>query len=157
VKSVDVLSEVEEPPDWLPDIQSVASRAAERMGVRSWNISVLLCDDERISELNAEYRHIRGATDVLTFSQNEGDHVPAAEEAQLSGDVIVSLESVASNAREFGVEPREECVRVVTHALLHLGGYEHEGTSLSDAEAREHPMFSLQEDIVREIMKEQEK
>jgi probable rRNA maturation factor len=119
-------------------------------------VSVVLCDDARIAEVNKHYRGVNEATDVLTFSQNEGDRVPGSRETAVSGDIMISLETVASNAEQYGVEPRTEFTRVLAHGILHLAGYAHDGVTLADAAAASHPMLALQEEIVATLEKEQD-
>ncbi len=154
--SVDVSTEVAEPPDWLPDTQDMASRILAAIGVTSYSLSVVLCDDARITEVNNQYRGVDDATDVLTFSQNEGDLIPGSKESTVSGDIMISLESVSSNAEQFGVDSKTEFMRVLTHGILHLAGHTHEGVTLADAAASTHPMLALQEEIVATLKKEQD-
>ena len=155
MKIVDVSSEDVEPPDWLPDLVRVAGLTLETISVSDYEVSILLCTDSRIVELNSTYRGIGNPTDVLSFSQNEGDQIPTAGLDGLRGDVVISLEMVQANAEELGLSPAEEVVRVTVHGLLHLAGFEHEGMTLSDGGASEHPMLGLQEEIVDTLIKEQ--
>lgn len=153
--TVDVSAEVAEPPDWLPDTRRTATRVLAELGITRAEVSVVLCDDRRMAELNRTYRGRDEPTDVLTFSQGDGDAVPGTESGTVAGDVVISVESVHANASQYGLQPAEEFVRVLTHGILHLAGYTHEGVSLGDAEAAHHPMLGLQEKIVTTIAKEQ--
>ncbi|MBU8912519.1 MAG: rRNA maturation RNase YbeY [Spirochaetales bacterium] len=155
MKTVDVSLEDVEPPDWLPDVSSVAAFTLEAVSISNYEVGVLLCTDSRIADLNSTYRGIDGPTDVLAFSQDEGDQVPVESSDGLRGDVAISLESVQANAERFGVGAAEEIVRVAVHGLLHLAGYGHEGVTLSDSTAGKHPMLALQEQIVEALTKEQ--
>lgn len=87
-------------------------------------LSVALVDDAQIAELNERYRHRRGATDVLSFSLLEGDH--AQRRGPLLGDVIVSLETAARQARHRRRRLEDEVVRLLIHGTLHLLGHDHE-------------------------------
>lgn len=87
-------------------------------------VSVLLTDDEGISALNVEYRGVEGPTDVLSFSQHEGeDDFSSAE--NLLGDLVISVETAKRQAREQGKPLEAEIDMLVTHGLLHLLGYDH--------------------------------
>ncbi len=145
MRNVEISSEIDEPPDSLPVVPSIVEFVAASLRVDEWDLSFLLCSDARISELNEEFRGVRGPTDVLSFASEE---IP---DNRIEGDVAISLESVSQNALENGVDLREEFVRVVVHALLHLTGMEHEGVTLDSPEASKHPMIGLQEKIVREV------
>ena len=155
MKTVDVSSEDVEPPDWLPDLARAAAFTLETISIPNYEVGVLLCTDSRMADLNATYRGIAEPTDVLSFSQDEGDQVPVELSDGLRGDVVISLETVQANAERFGVGVAEEVVRVAVHGLLHLAGYGHEGVTLSDSMAGEHPMLGLQEQIVDALTKEQ--
>ena len=157
MNTVDVSTEVAEPPDWLPDTQTIVSRVLDAINEESYEVSVLLCDDERIAEINHHYRGVDGPTDVLTFSQNEGDPIPGPENEGLRGDIVVSLDSVATSAAGLGIDVRTEFIRVLTHGVLHLAGYTHEGVTLADPGASDHAMLRLQEEITRALEKEQDK
>ena len=154
MKEVELSSENVEPPDWLPDLSRAADYVYTELGRSAWDVSVLLCDDDRIAELNRTFRDIDAPTDVLTFSANADDEVLADPSAAIGGDVAISIPNVTTNAEYFGVPVTEELLRVYVHALLHLAGYTHEGVDLSSETAAAHPMLSLQERLVAGLQKE---
>jgi len=84
----------------------------------------LLADDESISILNGQYRGIEGPTDVLSFSQHEGEDEFAAEQGLL-GDVVISVETAMRQAAERGAQLDSEIDLLLVHGLLHLLGYDH--------------------------------
>jgi probable rRNA maturation factor len=97
-------------------------------------LSVVLCDDATIAELNGSYRNRPEPTDVLSFGQNgapadgaETPTVPAPRpgrgEPELLGDVVISVPFAARQAPD-GL--RREVVRLLAHGLLHLLGWDHE-------------------------------
>jgi probable rRNA maturation factor len=149
VKEVEISTEQVEPPDWLPDLDLVASATFDRVGLSHYDIRVLLCDNNRIAELNTEFRDKEGPTDVLSFV----DATPT-EGADVSGDLAISLPSVDGNAREFDVTPREEFIRVFVHGLLHIAGFEHDGVTIGSVEAETNRMLTLQEQLVTQLREE---
>ena len=78
-------------------------------------INFIFCDDEYILSVNRQYLKHDYYTDVITFDYCNGD--------VLSGDVFISLDTVASNAEEYQVSYRDEFHRVVCHSVLHLIGF----------------------------------
>jgi probable rRNA maturation factor len=96
------------------------ARALQEAGFSRWAVSVLLCDDARITELNARYRGLKKPTDVLSFPDTEGR---AAE--PVAGDIAISLEALRRNAAEYGESENEEMKRLLVHGLLHLAGMDH--------------------------------
>jgi len=95
-------------------------------------LSIVITDDEEIRALNRQYRGLDRATDVLSFSQLEGEGGAAGEE--LLGDVVISWERAVSQGGELGHGTREELKKLLVHGVLHLVGYEHEGESKEEAE-----------------------
>lgn len=87
-------------------------------------LSIALVDDLQITELNSRWRDRRRSTDVLSFSQIEGDF--ADHRAGLLGDVVISVETAADQAasRHRGLD--EVVARLLIHGVLHLIGHDHE-------------------------------
>ena len=94
-----------------------ATRALNAIGKNESSATIAFVSDKRIRELNRQFRGIDKATDVLSF--------PAEEEANL-GDVAVSVETAAAQARENGLTLDQEIAQLILHGLLHLSGYDHE-------------------------------
>jgi len=106
-------------------------RAGRRKrGAPAWELSVALVDDAEIAALNGDYRDIRRATDVLAFSQLEGEH--ADRRGTLLGDVVIGIETAARQARRRHRSLDEEVARLLIHGTLHLLGHDH----LRKSEAR---------------------
>ncbi len=80
-------------------------------------ISLLLCDDARIQVLNREHRGLDKPTDVLSFAQDD---------PVLLGDIVISLETAARQAKRADWPLESEIVLLAAHGLLHLLGYDDE-------------------------------
>ena len=91
-------------------IKAVAASYGKKVG----DVAYIFCDDEKILEVNKEYLNHDYFTDIITFDYCEGN--------VLNGDIFISLDTVASNAEEFGVTFDEELHRVLIHGILHLCG-----------------------------------
>ena len=96
-------------------IKAVAATYGKTVG----DIAYIFCDDEKILEVNREYLQHDYYTDIITFDYCEDDII--------SGDLFISLDTVASNAELFGREYDEEFMRVVIHGVLHLCGINDKG------------------------------
>jgi probable rRNA maturation factor len=118
------LSGVAAPP-WRAGLAGLCRRALAAVGIDGWDLSVLLCSDAVIRDLNSRYRRIDRATDVLSFSQVEGSRVARTEHRRLAGDLVISLETLRRNAAERGAGEESELARLVVHGLLHLAGMDH--------------------------------
>ena len=109
-------------------------------------IDVRLTGDETIHEINREMREVDRATDVLSFPMFEltPGELPGEEDADPGtglvplGDMVISLEHVAAQAKEYGHSNRRELAYLVTHSVLHLLGYDHLDEGPMKAQMREH-------------------
>ena len=94
------------------------------LGCGNQELSVLLTDDKKIRELNKKYRGQDRATDVLSFSQNEGEE--NEPDYHLMGDVVISTVTAKRQASQHGLSLEEEIVLLLIHGILHLLGFNHE-------------------------------
>ncbi|HOX17654.1 MAG TPA: rRNA maturation RNase YbeY [Spirochaetales bacterium] len=134
-----------EPPPWTERLRAFALSALDALAIDGWDVSVLLCDDAFMADLNERYRGKEGPTDVLSFEQGEDWDDPEAGPRHLAGDIVISLETLPRNAAEFGIAEDEELRRLVVHGLLHLSGLDH-----ATNEAAE-PMLARQEEVLASI------
>lgn len=96
-------------------IKAVAATYGKRVG----EIGYLFVDDEHILDVNNQYLGHDYYTDIITFDYCEGD--------VLNGDLVISLDTVRSNAELFGKPYEEELHRVIIHGVLHLCGLNDKG------------------------------
>ena len=97
--------------------------AALTDGKRDYDVVLRICDDAAIHELNRAWRGKNKPTDVLAFAMREGDYAELA--GDMLGDVIVSLDTAARQAKEKKHPLDREITMLVAHGLLHLLGYDH--------------------------------
>jgi probable rRNA maturation factor len=88
-------------------------------------VDVILVDDKFMRRLNRQFTGREGTTDVLAFPLKEDNAIPVERESL--GDIYVSLEQAKRQAAQYGVGFEEEVALLVTHGLLHLLGYDHQG------------------------------
>lgn len=119
---------IERPP-WLTRVAGFCRAVLRALAIDGWELSVLLAGDELLRDLNRRYRGIDLATDVLSFSQTEGEALPPAlppgPHSGAAGDVVISLPSARRQARGAGVPPEQELRRLLIHGILHLIGMDH--------------------------------
>jgi len=106
-------------------LTDLADRILDDSGRSEAELSILITDDDEISSLNRIYRAMGRPTDVLSFSQLEGEGPVTAP--QLLGDVVISWETAQSQALEQGHTVLVEMKRLLVHGVLHLLGFDHEG------------------------------
>lgn len=86
-------------------------------------VSLLFCDDDVIHPLNRDWRGKDKPTDVLSFSQQEGERIG---DPNLLGDIVISIPTAQRQAGERGHSLAHEVRVLVVHGLCHLLGYDHE-------------------------------
>ncbi len=96
-------------------IRAVAQKYEKKVG----DVAYIFCNDDRILEVNREYLQHDYYTDIITFDYTEGNRI--------SGDLFISLDTVRTNAEQFGAAYEQELYRVIIHGILHLCGINDKG------------------------------
>ena len=105
-------------------LTELAARILNDSGRSDAELSILITNDEEICSLNRVYRSMDRPTDVLSFSQLEGEGPVLA--VQLLGDVVISWETAQRQALELEHTVPVELKRLLIHGFLHLLGFDHE-------------------------------
>ena len=129
-------------PKWSKKLAGYCRKILKNMGKRNWEVSILLCDNRSMTELNGRYRGLSYPTDVLSFSQAGG---PSLTSNSIAGDIVICLEQVKKNAGSYSVSFSDELKRVLVHGLLHLTGMDHE----NDGDSSE--MFRIQDGLLDSV------
>ncbi|MCM3746362.1 rRNA maturation RNase YbeY [Paenibacillus pasadenensis] len=143
------------PAQWGTRLEQLLVLAGQAEGITEGEVAVTFVDDNRIHELNREYRGIDRPTDVLSFamqeeSDEELDIVYEVEEdeelpfAEPLGDIIISVETAARQAEEYGHSLEREIGFLFVHGFLHLIGYDHQD------DASEAVMTAKQEAVLQQ-------
>ena len=111
-------------------------RVAASYGKKVGEVGYLFCDDEHILSVNREYLQHDYYTDIITFDY--------CEDGVLNGDLVISLDTVHSNAELFHKPYDEELHRVIIHGILHLCGLNDKGPGEREQmEAAENAALAL--------------
>ncbi|MBR1928759.1 MAG: rRNA maturation RNase YbeY [Paludibacteraceae bacterium] len=109
-------------------IEQVAAGYKCRIGT----INYLFCTDEHILSVNRQFLSHDYYTDIITFDYSN-NHI-------LSGDIVISIDTIRSNAQLLGIEFQDELHRVIIHGVLHLTG---QGDKTAEAEKIMHQKEDL--------------
>ena len=123
-------------------IKQVARAILQLVGQPEAELSLALIGNAEMRKLNAKYRHKDYPTDVLSFPA--ANNLPAG--AQLLGDVVISLDKAAEQARERQRPLDQEVTTLLIHGVVHLLGYDHE-RSAKDARI----MTRVEKKIARQL------
>ena len=120
-------------------IKAVAATYGKRVG----SIGYMFVDDKKILEVNNQYLGHDYYTDIITFDYDDGDVI--------NGDLVISLDTVRSNAELFGKDYADELNRVIIHGILHLCGINDKGPGEREImEAHEEKALVLLKEMQRQ-------
>ena len=120
------------------NVSAWIKKVAELHGKKVGDLSYLFCSDDHILEVNKEYLQHYYYTDIITFDYTEGDVI--------SGDMVISVDTIATNAEKFNTSFESEFFRVVIHGVLHLCG-------INDKGPGEREIMEKHEDEALEVAK----
>lgn len=131
----------------IEEIEKIVNFAAEKEGIEEGTeVSITFVSNERIREINREYRDKDAPTDVISFAMEElgeGEiELVGAVIPRVLGDIIISTSRAKEQADEYGHSYMRELGFLAVHGFLHLLGYDHM------TEEDEKVMFSLQKEIL---------
>lgn len=115
------------------------SAVIESEGKNEGEINYIFCDDEYLHKINMEYLQHDDLTDIISFDYCVGN--------EINGDIFISVERVADNAKEYEVALETELLRVMAHGILHYCGYkdksEEEASLMRSKEDEKMTMFAI--------------
>ncbi|OKP89957.1 rRNA maturation RNase YbeY [Paenibacillus sp. P32E] len=138
-------------------LENILQKAGQMEGIDEGEVDLTFVNNERIHELNMEYRGIDRPTDVLSFAMNEtGEDEPeiiyvsqdngeGEDVPYVLGDIIISVTRAQEQALEYGHSLERELGFLFVHGFLHLLGYDHQD------EASEAEMMSKQEQVLVQV------
>ena len=111
---------------------------AEKFGSDA-EVSVCFVDNERIPELNAQYRNVDRETDVLSFPMGENGEYDTNMDtgAKILGDIVISVPKAMEQAKAYNHSLQREIGFLTVHSMLHLLGYDHENGGIEQVHMRE--------------------
>ena len=123
------------------ELCEVLEFACKHLNIENPLLNIVIVDNDRIREINKEYRNKDAVTDVISFAFEEVKDVDYGN-VRFLGEIYISYERCKEQASEFGHTVRREFSYLAVHGLLHLLGYDHM------KEEDEKVMFGKQEDIL---------
>lgn len=128
------------------DFRAIVKTALEVLHIDDdVEISAILVDDEKIHEINRNYRHIDRSTDVISFALEDSEQFYVEGQPRELGDIFISVDHAQAQAKEYGHSLRREMCFLFCHGVLHLLGYDHM------TKEEEEEMFGLQKVILNKL------
>lgn len=142
-----------EEPDWLNNVEPFVQKALSEFKFEGEEISMLLCNDTYMQELNKTYRNIDSTTDVLSF-ENDEEYEDEEGKWKCVGDIVISLDTLPVNADYFEESRNDELKRLIVHGLLHLNGMDHGEEHIEKGAEPVCEMLVLQEKVLNKLKDE---
>ena len=138
---VSVLNRQDHVPVDRRKIGAAARRILKTLGYEGYELTVVLADDREITRLNRQYFRRNRPTNVISFPMM--DDSPLSLRSRILGDVVISAETARRDAGEAGEKAEDEILFLMIHGILHLAGYDHEGSVAErrKMEAKEREFF----------------
>lgn len=140
-------------PDWFENLEPFVQKALTELKFDGEEISMLLCNDTYMQELNKNYRNIDSTTDVLSF-ENDEEYEDEEGLWKCVGDIVISLDTLPVNADYFEESRNDELKRLIVHGLLHLNGMDHGEEHIEKGSAPVCEMLVLQEKVLEKLKDE---
>lgn len=134
---VDIDRDIEE----LDILNDYVNYLVKKLELEKCEFNIIIVDNERIHEINREYRNVDRETDVISFALEDNMDIKY-DDFRLLGDIYISIDKCYSQALEYGHSRVREICFLATHGVLHLLGYDH---MKSD---EEEVMFKLQDELL---------
>ncbi len=141
MNNIGIFNETDENIDF--DLKSLLEFALKKESLKNIEFNIIFINNDRIKQLNKEYRNIDNITDVISFALEDYDK-STYDNVRVLGDVYISLEQAKKQSIDYDHSYQREISFLSIHGLLHLLGYDHMD------EKQEKIMFNKQEDILNE-------
>ena len=137
----EIFNETDREIEELKVLNDYVKYVVKKLELEKCEFNIIIIDNERIHEINREYRNIDRETDVISFAMEDEMDVEYTD-FRLLGDIYISHDRVISQALEYGHSELREICFLATHGILHLLGYDHMEPD------DEKVMFGLQNELL---------
>ncbi len=141
MREIEVFNETNEELEEIRQLDDLTVFLADYFNLDNVMFNVIIVDNNKIHEINRDYRNIDKETDVISFAL-EDDTSIINPNVRVLGDIYISIDKAKQQAEEYGHSLKRELCFLTTHGFLHLMGYDHM------IKEDEEEMFSLQEEIL---------
>ena len=137
----EIIKDIDRDIEELDTLNDYVKYVVNELELDKCEFNIIIVDNERIHEINREYRNVDRETDVISFALEDNMDI-TYDSFRLLGDIYISLDKCYAQALEYGHSRDREICFLATHGILHLLGYDHMN------EDDEVKMFSLQNELL---------
>ena len=127
----------------ITKLQEYMKFVVEKLTIENGIFNIIFVSNEKIHEINKEFRHVDRITDVISFALEDNPDI-VYDDFRLLGDIYIAIDVAYDQAIEYNHSREREVCFLATHGLLHLIGYDH----MTEEEEKE--MFGKQEELLKE-------
>ncbi len=139
---LEVINTTEETVKELKKVTKVLKYACKKEQVKNAIFNLIIVDNQKIQELNKNYRNKDKVTDVITFALEDEDTLITKTKYRILGDIYISIDKAKEQAIEYNHSLLRELSFLAVHGFYHLLGYDH------STKKEEEVMFKLQEEVL---------
>ena len=127
----------------ITKLQEYMKFVVEKLTIENGIFNIIFVSNEKIHEINKEFRHVDRISDVISFALEDNPDI-VYDDFRLLGDIYIAIDVAYDQAIEYNHSREREVCFLATHGLLHLLGYDH----MTEEEEKE--MFGKQEELLKE-------
>ena len=137
----EIIKDIDRDIEELDTLNDYVKYVVNELELDKCEFNIIIVDNERIHEINREYRDVDRETDVISFALEDNMDIEY-DDFRLLGDIYISIDKCYSQALDYGHSRVREICFLATHGILHLLGYDH----MEDEDEKE--MFELQNKLL---------
>lgn len=137
----EIIKDIDREVSELDILNNYVNYLVGKLELEKCEFNIIIVDNEKIHEINKEYRNVDRETDVISFALEDNMDI-SYQDFRLLGDIYISIDKCYSQASEYGHSKVREICFLATHGILHLLGYDHM------EEDDEKEMFKLQNELL---------
>ena len=120
----EIFNEINREIEELEILNDYVKYIVNKLELEKCEFNIIIVDNERIHEINREYRNVDRETDVISFAMEDNMDIEYTD-FRLLGDIYISIDKCYSQAVEYNHSKVREICFLATHGILHLLGYDH--------------------------------
>ena len=120
----EIINDIDREIEEISILEDYVNYVVSKLDLLKCEFNIIIVDNEKIHEINREYRNVDRETDVISFAMEDNMDIEY-EDFRLLGDIYISIDKCYEQALEYGHSRVREICFLATHGILHLLGYDH--------------------------------
>lgn len=138
----EIINNTDKEIEEIKKLKEYMNFVVDKLEIKEGIFNIIFVSNEKIHEINREYRNTDRVTDVISFALEDNEE-EAFKDFRLLGDIYIAIDVAYDQAIEYNHSREREVCFLATHGILHLLGYDH----MTIEEEKE--MFGIQEELLK--------